>query len=127
MNRDELRKKLDSGESWGFIKKTDSDDYLGWILIAKLQPIIIYEKKAYSEEHYAYLIKKQEERKKHPYFVRIIELRKDVHESGVYETSEDYRQNDIYDFSTFDEVEQFIIKLGYVFKNIKDRWELDAP
>jgi hypothetical protein len=127
MDKIELKKKLSSAD-WGWLKDTDDFDYLGWVLIHKYKHIIIYEKEAYSnEEHYFRLIKKAEIQKKYPYYVRIIELRRDIHESGVYETGDDYRQNDCYDFSTLDEVEQFILELGYSFENIKDRWELDAP
>jgi hypothetical protein len=113
MNKQELEKKLANGTSYGFIKETDDDNYLGWVLITKLQPIIIYDKKSYDEEHYLHLLKKQEAQKKYPYFVRIIELLRDVHESEVY--------------ATLDEVEEFITELGYSFDNIKDRWEIDAP
>jgi hypothetical protein len=127
MDKNELEKNLTSAD-WGFLKDTNSVDYLGWVLIHKYKPLIIYEKEAYSsEEQYIRLLKEDKRRKKYPYHVRIIELRRDIHESGVYETGDDYKQNDCYHFSTLDEVAQFITELGYSFENIKDRWELDAP
>lgn len=128
MNKNELNKRLNNGEQWGFIKETDNYDYLGWILINKEQPIIIYEKKAYSSgEQYIRLVKKEEARRKNPYHIRIVELLRDVHEKGVYETQEDYRQNDNHYFSTLDEVEKYIVELGYTFEDIKGRREIDAP
>lgn len=127
--QDRVGKKLNNGEQWGFIKETDSHEYLGWILINKLPKMTFTsQKKDYSEE-YLYLIKliEAEKREKTPYHVLIKELRRDVHESGEYETGDDIRHKENYYFSCIDEVEEFIEKLGYSFKNIKNRSEIDAP
>jgi hypothetical protein len=127
MDKNELEKKLNNSD-WGFLKNTNSNDYLGWILIHKYKPLMIYPKEAYdNEEQYIRLTQEDKRRKKYMYYVRIIELRRDIHESGAYETGDDYRQNDCYHFSTLDEVKQFIVELGYRLEDLKDRWELDAP
>lgn len=129
MNKTELDKRLNNGEQWGFIKETDSDEYLGWILIHKFQKILFPPKKEdYSDEElYEAYLETYRQRTETPYHVLIKELRRDVHESGKYETGDDVRQKDNYYFSTIDELENFIKELGYSFDDIKHRSEIDAP
>ncbi|MEH2173845.1 hypothetical protein [Nostoc sp.] len=129
MDKIELDKKLNHGEQWGYKKETDNDEYLGWILINKLPKLTFIPKREDYLEEYLYLIKirEAEKRQKTPYHVLIKELRRDVHESGEYETGEDIRQKDNYYFSYIDELEKFIEELGYSFENIKHRSEIDAP
>ena len=129
MNKIELDKKLNNGEQWGFIKETDSDEYLGWILINKLQKLTFQPKREDYSEEYLYLrvLREAEKREKIPYHVLIKELRRDVHESEEYETGDDIRLKENYYFSCIDEVEKFIEKLGYSFDFIKHRSEIDAP
>ncbi|MBD2300627.1 hypothetical protein [Nostoc sp. FACHB-190] len=129
MDKIELNKKLNNGEQWGFKKDTNDPEYLGWILINKLPKLSFTPKKEDYLEEYLYLIKvrEAEKREKTPYHVIIKELRRDVHESGKYETGDDIRQKDNYYFSCIDDVEKFMHELGYSFDNIKHRVEIDAP
>ncbi|MBD2446070.1 hypothetical protein H6G76_02640 [Nostoc sp. FACHB-152] len=129
MDKVELKKKLSNGEQWGFIKETDDREYLGWILINKLQKLSFTPQREdyLDEDLYQIKVREAEKREKTPYHVIIKELRRDVHEIGKYETGDDIRQKDNYYFSCIDEVEKFINELGYSFDNIKHRSEIDAP
>ena len=129
MDKSELEKKLNNGQQWGFIKETDSDEYLGWILINKFPKFLFTPKREDYSEEFIYLgaVEEAQKRENTPYHVIIKELRRDVHESGEYETGDDVRQKDNYYFGTIDEVEKFIEELGYSFDNIKNRSEIDAP
>jgi hypothetical protein len=128
MNLDELEEHLDKGEQWGVRKVTDSPDYLGWILIAKRRPPSIWPRNTYSDPAlYSRLTDQARDISEKPYHVRVIELRRDVHESGKYESTDDYRQNENYYFETLNEVERIIEQLGSSIKDIKFRSELDAP
>jgi hypothetical protein len=128
MNLEELEERLDKGEQWGVIKETDSPDYLGWILITKRRPPTMWPRDTYGDSDlYSRLMDQTRDIIEKPYHVRVIELRRDVHESGEYESTEDYRQNENYYFKALDEVERIIEQLGCSIKNIKFRSELDAP
>ena len=128
MNLDELEKHLDKGEQWGVRKATDSTDYLGWMLIAKRKPPTVWPRNTYSDPSlYSRLTDLARDISEKPYHVRVIELRRDVHESDKYERAEDYRQNDNYYFETLNEVEKLFEQLGSGLNDIKFRGELDAP
>jgi hypothetical protein len=129
MNKLELDKKLNNGERLGFIKETNSPDYLGWILINKMPKMMFkpQEDDYDDEESYSFHLDEYRRREETPYHVGIRELKKDVHERGDYETGDDVRQADNYYFSSVDEVEEFVNQLGYKFENIKDQLEMDAP
>jgi hypothetical protein len=128
MDKFELDRKLNNGEQWGFVKETDSVDYLGWILINK-RPKMRFEpqKSDYDDETYLLYLDKYQQREKTPYHLLVYELRRDVHERGDYETGDDVRQKDNYYFSSVDQLETFVRELGYSFENIKHRSEIDAP
>ncbi|MEM8642207.1 MAG: hypothetical protein AAGG51_25845 [Cyanobacteria bacterium P01_G01_bin.54] len=82
MNFEDLEKKLDRGEQWGFRKVVDHPEYLGWILLSKEQPPIVFPKETYEiEKVYDSLVELAEKLKKTPYHVRVCELRREVHES----------------------------------------------
>ncbi len=128
MDSDSLEKKLNQGGQWGFRKETNDPNYLGWILIVKYKPPILYSQELYKDEAiYIRVVRKHEKITKSPYHVHIVELKREVHESDNYQSEDDYRQRENYYFSTLNEVEEFITKLGYSFDNIKRRDELDAP
>jgi len=128
MNLEELEKHLDKGEQWGIRKETDSTDYLGWILITKRRPPTIWPRYAYDDLNlYSSLTDQANDIIGKPYHVRVLELRRDVHESGEYEGTEDYRLNENYYLETLDEVERMVEQLGYSIKDVKFRGELDAP
>lgn len=130
MNIDNLEKKLTKGEQWGFRKEIDDPDYLGWILLVKRQLPIIYPRDAYEpeeEERYLSLVELYEKLKKTPYQILNLELRREVHESDVYETEEDYRFKQSLYFANLQEVENYLSDLGYDLNQIKHRSEIDAP
>jgi hypothetical protein len=129
MKTSEIKKKLDNGEQWGFIKETDSEEYLGWVLINKMLPMrLVPRKEDYEdEESYSLVMKRYNQSLNQPYHVLIYELKRDVHERGGYETGDDVRLNDNYYFTSIEKLENFINELGYGFENIKHRLEIDAP
>jgi hypothetical protein len=128
MTLDELERHLELGEQWGYKKETDSSDYLGWVLLSKRQPSPLWERKAYANEEVYLQAKERADRlKKTPYHLRVIELRRDVHESGEYESTEDYRLNENHYCSSLTEAVRLIKNLGFQLENIKWRGELDAP
>jgi hypothetical protein len=128
MNLEELETHLDKGEQWGIRKETDSHDYLGWILITKRRPPTIWPRNTYDDPNlYSSLMDLANEIIEKPYHMQVLELRRDVHESGEYENTEDYRQNENYYFETLGEAERMVERLGYSIKEIKFRGELDAP
>jgi hypothetical protein len=128
MRQADLEKRLDYGEQWGFIKNTDSPDYLGWVLITKRKPKPVTPiDPEQDRERYLKWVQRTEALRKQPYSVLILELRRDVHESGQYESTEDYRTREYYLFASLEEVVEFLHKLGYSLENIKHRSELDAP
>jgi hypothetical protein len=57
----------------------------------------------------------------------VLELNKEVHERGNYETNEDYRVNENHYFVDLQEVADFVQELGYELTSIRWRSELDAP
>ncbi|MDY6781851.1 MAG: hypothetical protein SW833_04740 [Cyanobacteriota bacterium] len=128
MNIEDLEKKLDRGEEWGFRKVVDNSDYLGWVLLAKRKPPIVFPKETYeTEETYISLREWSEKLKRTPYHILVLELKREVHESGDYEDNDDYRQRESYYLSTLQEVEEFIENLGYSLQNIQFSGDIDPP
>ena len=132
MNQEEVEQYLTNNFQLGFVKPTGSPDYLGWVLLTKMTPqyaIPNYDSLDPAED--ADLIRELDARREyirqHPYFVRVVELNRAVHESGTYETEEDYRQKHKYYFATLDGVEAFFRAFGYSFATIKTGRDIDAP
>ncbi len=125
-----LEEKLDKGQSWGFKKELSDPAYLGWIVLKKRKPPIIYPKEAYAEneqERYSSLVRRYESAIQTPYLFLNFELKKEVHESEEYEAPDDYRLNECIYFETLEEVVSHISSLGYSLNDIKHRREIDAP
>ena len=134
MQKNEIEDNLTGGGRLGLIKLTNSDKYLGWILLTK----ILRAENTISNFHFLDPIEDKEiidsdlnyiaYVRDNPYQVRIIELKKEVHESGVYETEEDYRMNIKHHFSSLDRVEQFLTEnFHFDLKDMRPSRELDAP
>jgi hypothetical protein len=126
MTRLDLERFLDQGHELGFVKHTDSPNFLGWILLRKrtanqrllslVDPI---------EDHA--LLAKEQMLVVRPYQVQVIELAGDVFESDRYETEGDFRMNEVHYFSSLDDVEKFVRSFGYSLESIKWRPEINAP
>lgn len=124
----ELERALDRGEQWGFRKETNDQDFLGWILISKRHPPILWPSD--EKEHpirYQRIKAERERLLKTPYHVKILELSRTVHESGDYENAADYRLIENLYFSTIHDVTAFVQSLGYELSHILPRREIDAP
>lgn len=126
MKRDDLERYLERGNQLGFIKQTDDDNFLGWILLDKQKPNERYEKLLSAGEETKFVAQQEMVRRK-PYRLAVLELRRDVHESSKYETNEDYKINQRHNFATLDEVEQFLQQYSHTLESIKWRAELNAP
>jgi len=126
MKREDLEHYLENGSQLGFVKQTSSDDFLGWILLDKRRGNPRYEALLVPGEDTKFLLEQDDIRKK-PYRVAVLELKRDVHQSDDYETNEDYRTNEQHYFASLDEVEMFVDRFGHSLGNIKWRIELDAP
>lgn len=115
---------LDRGIVVGFVKPTDDPRFLGWILIKKLtvNPRII---DLFSEHEPPG--REERERLAMPYLVTHLEIDRAVHESGEYETEDEYRQKVRFRFSTLEEVEAHLHGLGLLLRDARDARLIDAP
>ena len=126
MKREDLERYLERGDLLGFVKPTDSEEYLGWILLNKLKPHERYLSLLAPGEKPEFVAQQELIRQK-PYHLSIVELRRDAHGGEGYESPEDYRLNEHYDFSNLDEVEEFIRGFGYKLEDIRWSREIEAP
>src|ERR1044071_9691399 len=87
---------LEKGTRLGFRKPTSDDLYTGWIILYKVAPHQITTRTgALDPVADGHIIEKHQANelyiRLHPYTVLLLELRRDVHERGDYETNSDYR------------------------------------
>jgi hypothetical protein len=128
MDIESLSKHLNNGEQWGFRTSPDSSEYLGWVLISKRNPAVIFPYHASQDmARYERLAEESAETKMRPFHVSVRELKKTVHESGEYESTEDYRVRDNYYFSTLEEVLNFLSSKHLQLEDINSRFDIDAP
>jgi len=125
-----LNKNIDAslaaGLRLGVIFDSENSDYLGWVLLKKHKPnegIL----RNFSDQKDSALYHEEYQSIQKPYLLMIVELKKSVHESGDYETDQDYRRKDIHRYSSLTEVEAVLHKLGYTLGDLKDSREIDAP
>lgn len=126
MLRVQIERALDKGQQLGFIKPTDDDRFLGWILLSK---------RVCNERYLALLapgeepafVAEQEAIRRCPYRVSVIELSREVHESGEYETEEDYRLRESHQFPDLDAVDGFLQARGFQLADITWGTDIDAP
>jgi hypothetical protein len=126
MKRQDLERFLEKDNELGFVNETEDPRFLGWILLQKRKPHERY-LSLLAEGEEPEFVAEQETLRRFPYQVHVIELDRQVFESGRYETEEDYRINEIHRFSSLDEVEGFVQKLGHSLEDIKWRIDIDAP
>ncbi|HEX8733859.1 MAG TPA: hypothetical protein VF721_00960 [Pyrinomonadaceae bacterium] len=126
MRREDLERYLERGDCFGFVKQTNSNDYSGWILLNKLKPNDRYLSLLSPGEEPEFVIE-QEFIRQNPYHISIVELKREIHESERYETNEDFRLREYYDFSNLDEIEIFLKNLGFILEDIKWSSEINAP
>ena len=62
--------------------------------------------------------------KREPYRVNIAQVTREVFESDKFAGNEDYLLNATYSFGSLDDVEKFLMDLGYNLSNIK--WGADV-
>jgi hypothetical protein len=128
MHLEDIEKSLEKGLQLGIKISTDNPDYLGWILVRKRHIPPVWDKKAYeSEEEYIKKIELAEIATKFPYHIIYMELKKDVHEKGDYETENDYRKWVNHYLTSIFEVKATFERYGYKVEDLKPRWEIDAP
>jgi hypothetical protein len=126
MDSEEAEQLLDQGFSIGFTKPTDDPAYLGWITISKVKPSSRL-LEVLSEDEAPDAVREERRRQREPYLVLVVELRRDVHESGDYETESDYRQKDRHWFSDLSAAARLLESWGYSLRDAREARELDAP
>ena len=128
ITQDQLEKYLQRGEEWGFRRETGDPEYLGWILVSKRKPPILWPgEEANNPAHYTKIREEAERLSRTPYHVKIRELRRDVHESGEYEQPGDYRLVENFYFESLRDVEQFLNGMNLTLEHIQPRILIDAP
>jgi hypothetical protein len=126
MNREDLERYLDRGDTLGFRKQTASDEALGWILLGKAKPHDRYLALLEEGEEPEFVVQ-QERYRRTPYHVSVLELKREAYESERYEANEDYLMNKTFFFSSLDEVEEFVRSYGHTLENIKWPIEIGSP
>jgi hypothetical protein len=128
MNREELEHSLSKGYRWGFIKQTSNSNYLGWILLVRRQlPILWPIDKIQRPEYYKRTKQEVVTLTRTPYHIHIVEIRKDVHESGTYNTDIDTHLIENYYFANLDNIEKFLEQYNLELSTIRLAHEIDAP
>jgi len=107
---------LNKGKSFGFVKETNSDAYMGWISLSKFKSKPRFDALFTEEEQKSFGIKNKREE---PYTLMICELKKSAFDSEDYTKETDYRINEKYFFKNLDEAEKYLKSMGFKFKNIK--------
>ena len=128
MDTKDLDQHLEAGQRWGFIKETGDPEYLGWVLLHKRKPKIVpaFDPRE-DPEGYARFQSMRAETLRRPYYIHIVELKRDVHERGDYETSEDQRNKENHYFADLEEAVAFLNQRGYSLDKIRPAVEIDAP
>ncbi|OQP53624.1 hypothetical protein [Niastella populi] len=97
-------------------------DYIGWLSVTKQTAnqrlLDLYVNDPHSPE-----FRKEKLIWEKPYCIHVQELRRDVYESDIWPTNEDYRRNDIYRLYNLYEVEEVLHRFGKEFNDLK--WPCD--
>jgi len=126
MTPDEIERLLAAGERVGFVVPTTAPDFLGWVVLAKLEASS-RALEVLDEDDDADIVEEEHRRSETPYVVLVIELRKDVHHSGNYESESDYRRRDEHWCRSLEEVETVLEGMGLRLKDARGTREIDAP
>jgi hypothetical protein len=126
MTRERLEHLLAFGRQFGFIKETDSPEYLGWITLwgKKPLPVPSFEPEEDPERYRKWKTRNEFERA-NPYILSVIELRRDVYESGEDEETGDFRNCQSWRFASLDEVEEALQQYGKSLTDIQYRGDLN--
>ncbi|WP_437287729.1 hypothetical protein [Sorangium sp. So ce406] len=126
MDRQEIDAMLDQGQRVGFVKQTSDPEYLGWIVLSKLNPNRRLLEVLGHDSDSVY-VAEERRREREPYLLMVIELKREVHDAGGYETEEDYRRKDRYWFATLEDVERKLGEWGMSLSDGREARELDVP
>ena len=127
MDHKDLDRHLEAGQRWGFIKETGDPEYLGWVLLRKRKPRPVTAFDPREPERYAQFLSRRDEILRQPYYIHVVELKRDVYERGDYETSEDQRNKENHYFADLEEAVAFLNQRGYSLDKIRPAVEIDAP
>lgn len=116
MKKKTLEFYLNKGKSFGFVKDTNSDEYIGWVSLSKFIPNPRFNELFTDEEQKSFGIQNKSE---NPYTIIICELKKLAFESEDYTKESDYRINEKKKFRDLEEVEFFLGTMGFKLENIK--------
>jgi hypothetical protein len=125
---DELEKRLNYGERFGFIRKTDNPDVLSWVILSKrkLLPVAPFDP-VQERERFLHWVAQTEVIQQHPYFVAIIEQERAIYETGEYEGTEEFGQKESYYFRTLEETSTFLEASGFQLEYAKTASDIGAP
>jgi hypothetical protein len=116
MKKETLEFYLSKGKTFGFVKGTNTEEYLGWISLSKLIPNPRFDEILTKEEQASLGINKNIET---PYIIMVCELKRSTFEAEDYTKESDYRLNEQYFFKDLAETECFLNKMGFKLEDIK--------
>lgn len=109
----------------GFVKETNSKDYIGWISLKKRKnnPRI---NQIFSNEDRPDLIIEQSQISERPYVLQVFELKRLAYEDdNKLPDDADYRISDVFYFETLDDVAIFLKKYNKQIEEV--RWMSEIP
>lgn len=125
MNIEQIEFYLTRGDILGAIKKTDSNEYMGWISIRKRKPNKQIER-VFTEVDRPDLIAEEQQKRERPYQISICELKKLAYENDEkLPEASDYRVDETLNFSLLKDALSFIEKYDIFSDDIK--WMADVP
>ena len=125
MERNQLEFYLNRGNSFGFELTSEDNNYISWVSLDK-NKVDQRKLEVFTEEEMSALYEEQRLNEKQPYVLRIAELKKEVYDSDRYTQNDDYKRNDIYRFSSLEEVSYFLSSYNLDLKDIRWYSEIKA-
>lgn len=122
MNKEHLLKFINEGKKFGIQLSDAESDYVGWICVTKKSfNQRVFDLHANEPDSMPY--KEEKINMERPYWARVAELRRDIHEGDEYPLNEHYRRNEVFRFHNIYEVEDFLKTFGYELSDLK--WFVD--
>lgn len=118
MTKEILEFYLNRKNTFGYNTEND-ENFVGWIKVYKLFPM----KDSTAALGGAPVMRERSEIIKKPYKVNIEKVTRNVFEGDRFPTNGDYIIKESHSFESLDQVEQFLLKIGYNLSDIK--WAVD--
>lgn len=124
MEKEHLLRFINEGKMFGIQLNDEESDHVGWIGVTK-KSVNQRVFDLHANEPDSPIYKEEKLNMEKPYWVRVAELPRDVHEGDSYPLNEHYRRNDVYRFYNIYEVEEFLQTLGFKLSDLKWFREID--